>query len=81
MYKSPFYWPNIVDKFNKAFENPLMENDEKAVGTIFCPVMMIMAVGSQLVAPTEIEDVDPAGSGKSKNLPQERYSPFLQIST
>lgn len=72
-FKAPFYWPHLVQKFHSAYEDPMFENDSARVGYIFCPVMMVLAVGSQLVD----WETCPVGSGSSEtppdaNIPQER---------
>lgn len=72
-YLAPFYWPDLVQKFHSAYEDSIFENDTVRVGTIFCPVMMVLAVGSQLVD----WDTLHMGSGSSEtppdfNVPQER---------
>lgn len=51
----------------------MYENDLIRVGKVFCPVMMVLAVGSQLVD----WETCPVGSGSSQappdsNVPQER---------
>ena len=60
-YKVPFYWPFIEQKLWRAWEGPpLPDNDPDAVSSVFCVVMMLLAVGSQLLDKEELpENVRP----------------------
>lgn len=41
-----FYWPVILDKFDRAYGNPIYANDQVAVTSIFCVIMSINAYSS-----------------------------------
>jgi len=65
-----FYWPILEQKFERAWSSPIWDQDGKTVHEVFCVVMMILAVGSQLV---KVEDIFPPGSGgNSPTISQER---------
>lgn len=55
-YNVPFYWPFLEAKLDKAWNEPIMEDDSEAVRGVFCVVVMMIAVGSQLVLKEELMD-------------------------
>jgi hypothetical protein len=63
-----FYWPILERKFERAWSSPMWEQDGKVVNEVFCVVIIVLAVGSQLV---NVSDIYPAGSGAQK-FSQER---------
>ena len=66
-YMPIFYWPVLLHKVDRAWASPIWEQDGKTVNEVFCVVMMVMAVGSQLV---KVQDA--GGMGFSPHTSQER---------
>jgi hypothetical protein len=54
-YTPMFYWPAIEKKFKRAWDSPIWDGDNEAVRSVFCVVVMLLAVGSQFVEPGMLE--------------------------
>jgi hypothetical protein len=67
-FKPMFYWPILERKFERAWSSPMWEHDGKVVNEVFCVVIIVLAVGSQLV---NVSDIYPVGIGAHK-VSQER---------
>ncbi|KAI5787112.1 fungal-specific transcription factor domain-containing protein [Geopyxis carbonaria] len=69
-YKAMFYWPILEEKFERAWSSDMLENDTETVGRIFCVVMMVLAVGSQII---DVDEVVREGRGTGyQEFTQER---------
>jgi len=68
-----FYWPTIEAKFKRAWGAPIWETDPEAVRSVFCVVVMIMAVASQLVDPSRLRNPD-GGDWSTDNERLDIYS-------
>jgi hypothetical protein len=56
-YSPLFYWPTfIADKFNRAWGEPIWEQDNAVVKSVFCVLQMMFAVASQMVETSELDD-------------------------
>lgn len=64
-YTPMFYWPIIEQIWEKSFSEPIYENDREKVHEQFCVVMMMLAVGSQILAS---EDRFEGAGGYNPNL-------------
>lgn len=70
-YTPMFYWPTIEGKFERAWDSPIWDGDSEAVRSVFCVVVMLLAVGSQFVEPGLLQS--PEGGDWSNE--QERFGP------
>lgn len=53
-----FYWPALELKLQKAFNEPLYDQEKEKVRDYFCPVMLVLAVGAQLIRVDETYPVN-----------------------
>ena len=67
-FKPVFYWPTLERKLERAWSAPMWETDGQVVGEVFCIVMIVMAVGAQLV---NVDEMYPPGDSHM-NISQER---------
>lgn len=72
-YTPIFYWPSLETKIERAWTMPIWDGDSEAVRSVFCVVVMLLAVASQFVEPEELDE--PEGGDWAKG--QERYVGFL----
>jgi len=70
-----FYWPTIEAKFKRAWGAPIWNTDPEAVRSVFCVIVMIMAVASQLVDPSRLQTPD-GGDWSTDNERLDIYSPL-----
>lgn len=68
-----FYWPTIEAKFKRAWGAPIWDTDPEAVRSVFCVIVMIMAVASQLVDPRRLRTPD-GGDWSTDNERLDIYS-------
>lgn len=55
-YTPIFYWPSLEKKIERAWSMPIWDGDGEAVRSIFCVVIMLLAVASQFIEPGELDE-------------------------
>ncbi|KAI5796793.1 fungal-specific transcription factor domain-containing protein [Pyronema domesticum] len=66
-----FYWPALELKLQKAFNEPLYDQEKEKVRDYFCPVMLVLAVGAQLI---RVDETYPVNVGAATPMTsQERH--------
>lgn len=55
-YTPMFYWPSLEKKIERAWGMPIWDGDGEAVRSVFCVVIMLLAVASQFIEPGELDE-------------------------
>ncbi|KAF8423259.1 fungal-specific transcription factor domain-containing protein [Tirmania nivea] len=48
-YLPAFHWPMLEQKWTRAWEEPIWERDKEAVRSVFCIVILLLAVSCQMI--------------------------------
>jgi len=48
-YLPVFYWPMLEQKWARAWEAPIWERDKEAVRSVFCIVILLLAISCQMI--------------------------------
>lgn len=48
-YLPAFYWPMLEEKWARAWGEPIWEQDKEAVRSVFCIVVLILAISCQMI--------------------------------
>lgn len=68
-YTPIFYWPSLEKKIERAWGMPIWDGDSEAVRSVFCVIVMLLAVASQFIEPGELDEPE----GGDWAHVQERY--------
>lgn len=55
-YTPIFYWPSLEKKIERAWGMPIWDGDGEAVRSVFCVIIMLLAVASQFIEPGELDE-------------------------
>lgn len=72
-YTPIFYWPALEKKIERAWKLPIWDGDNEAVRSVFCVIMMLLAVANQFIEPGELDEPE----GGDWAHVQERYVGFM----
>lgn len=72
-YTPIFYWPSLEKKIERAWKLPIWDGDNEAVRSVFCVIMMLLAVANQFIEPGELDEPE----GGDWAHVQERYVGFM----